>query len=72
LADKITALSNVVTPGAITDGLVTDGAITDGAITDGAIQDGAISEGGIAYAATTSGDVTPNGTAKVFVNGKAL
>jgi hypothetical protein len=31
-----------------------------------------ISDGAISYGATTSGAVTPNGTAKVFVNGKAL
>ena len=71
-ADHITQISNVVTPGAITDGAITDGAITDGAITDGAITDGAITDGGIAYGAITSGAVTANGTAKVFVNGKAL
>jgi hypothetical protein len=61
-ADKITEISNVVT----------DGAVTDGAITDGAITDGAITEGDVSYGATASGDVTANGTAKVFVNGKAL
>jgi flagellar biosynthesis/type III secretory pathway protein FliH len=71
-ADKITAISNVITPGEITDGEVTDGAITDGAITDGAITEGGITEGSIAYGASTSGAVTPNGPAKVFVNGKAL
>ena len=71
-ADHITQISNVITPGAITDGAVTDGAITDGAITDGAITDGAITDGAIAYGAITAGDVTANGTAKVFVNGKAL
>jgi hypothetical protein len=31
-----------------------------------------ITEGSIAYGATTSGDVTPSGTPKVLVNGKAL
>jgi hypothetical protein len=71
-ADKITKISNVVTPGAITDGVVTDGAITDGAIEDGAVTEGEISEGGITDGAVTSGAVTPNGSAKVFVNGKAL
>jgi hypothetical protein len=71
-ADKITQISNVITPGATTDGAVTDGAITDGEMKDGEIKDGAITEGVIAYGATTSGDVTPNGPAKVFVNGKAL
>ena len=70
-ADHITQISNVVTPGAITDGAITDGAITDGDITDGAITDGAITDGDIAYGAITSGTVTANGTAKVFVNGKA-
>jgi hypothetical protein len=71
-ADKITQLSNVVTPGAITDGAIEDGAIEDGAITDGAITDGAITEGEITYGATTSGEVTVNGPAKVFVNNKPL
>jgi hypothetical protein len=71
-ADKITQISNVVTPGEITDGEITDGVVTDGAITDGAITEGAITEGSLAYGAITSGAVTPNGTAKVFVNGKAL
>jgi hypothetical protein len=71
-ADHITEISNIVTPGLITDGVVTDGAITDGAVEDGAITEGAITEGDIAYGAITSGDVTPSGTAKVFVNGKAL
>ena len=71
-ADKITQISNVITDGAVTDGAITDGAITDGAITDGAITDGAITEGDIAYGDITSGAVTPNGPAKVFVNGKAL
>ena len=33
-ADKITLISNVVTPGAITDGAITDGAVT----TDGAAK----------------------------------
>ena len=66
-ADKITQVSNVVTPGAITDG-----DIADGAISDGAISDGTITEGAIAYGDITSGAVTANGTAKVFVNGKAL
>jgi hypothetical protein len=67
-ADKITAISNVITPGAITDGAIADGAIEDGAIS----EDGAITEGDIAYGATTSGAVTANGSGKVFVNGKAL
>jgi hypothetical protein len=71
-ADKITQISNVITPGAITDGKVTDGAIADGAITEGAITEGGITEGSIAYGASTPGTVTANGPAKVFVNGKAL
>ena len=44
-ADKITQISNVVTPGLVTDGAVTDGAISDGAITDGVVTDGAVTDG---------------------------
>jgi hypothetical protein len=61
-ADKITAISNVITEGVVTDGVVTDGAIEDGAIT----------EGDMAYGVVASGGVIPNGPAKVSVNGKAL
>jgi len=71
-ADKITAISNVVTPGAVTDGAVTDGVITDGAITPGAVTDGAVTDGAVTDGAVTSGAVTPNGPVQVFVNGKAL
>ena len=64
-ADKITQISNVITDGAITDGPITDGDVTDGDITTGDITEGATAAG-----ASTAGDVTPSGTAKVFVNNK--
>ena len=69
-ADHITQISNVVTHGAITDGDITDGDITDGDITDGDITDGAITDGDITYGDHHPRRGDPNGTAKVFVNGK--
>lgn len=73
-ADKITQLSNIVTPGAITDGAITDGDITDGAIADGDITKDALTEGATENDANNIqfGLVTANGTPKVFVNGKGL
>ncbi|WP_431682186.1 hypothetical protein [Kitasatospora sp. KL5] len=58
-ADKITALSNVITPAAITDGPVTDGAVVDGAITPGSIAGGAVTEGAITYGAAEAGARNP-------------
>ena len=63
-ADKITQLSNIVTPGAITDGAIADGDITKDALTEGATENDA---NNIQF-----GLVTANGTPKVFVNGKGL
>ncbi|MFF4143540.1 hypothetical protein ACFY0A_19465 [Streptomyces sp. NPDC001698] len=71
-AGKITALSDVITPGAITEGPVTDGAITDGAITPDGITDGAITEGTTTYGSIETGVRTSSGPAKLFVNDKAL
>ncbi|MEU5722610.1 hypothetical protein ABZ783_12400 [Micromonospora sp. NPDC047738] len=71
-ADKITALSNVITPGAITDGPVTDGAITNGAITPNLVTGGTITEGATTYGDIQTGVRTPAGPAQLFVNGKAL
>ena len=72
-ADKITKISNVIDDnGAITPGEITDGAISDGEVEDGAVTEGGITEGDVSYGDITSGELTPNGPAKVFVNGKAL
>ncbi|MER6976108.1 hypothetical protein [Streptomyces carpinensis] len=71
-AGKITALSNVITPGAITEGAVTNGALVDGAITPDSISDGAITEGATTYGNIESGVRISSGPAKLFVNDKAL
>ncbi|WP_345802426.1 hypothetical protein AAIB33_04830 [Microbacterium sp. AZCO] len=71
-ADKITDLSNVITPGAITGGAVVDGAISDGAVTAAGIVESAITEGAVSYGAITRGEVTKSGPAALFVNGKLL
>ncbi|WP_030274548.1 hypothetical protein [Streptomyces sp. NRRL B-24484] len=71
-ADKITQLSNVITPGAITDGPVTAGAVVGGAVVPGSVTDGPVTEGAIAYGDTVTGAKTPTGPVKLFVNGKAL
>ncbi|MEU6275084.1 hypothetical protein ABZ871_22105 [Streptomyces populi] len=71
-ADKITQLSNVITEGAVTDGTVTAGGVTDGGVTDGGVTEGGVTEGGVTYGTEVSGARTTVGSAKVFVNGKAL
>jgi hypothetical protein len=72
-ADKITAISNVITPGAITDGAIADGVVTEGAIVPGSMTEGAITEGVTEYDANiASGAVTHSGPAKLFVNGRPL
>ncbi|MEU2611359.1 hypothetical protein ABZ570_07215 [Micromonospora sp. NPDC007271] len=71
-ADKITGLSNVITPGAITDGPVTDGAIISEAITLDLVTGGTITEGATTYGNIQTGVRTSAGPAQLFVNGKAL
>ncbi|MGH1563006.1 hypothetical protein [Mumia sp. DW29H23] len=67
-ADKITQISDVITPGAITDGAITDGDVTDGPVTDGAISDGEVTPGAItAIDPVGYGAITDDGTPKVLV-----
>ena len=73
-ADHITQISNVVTPGAITDGVTERHRRRDHRRRDHRRRDHRRRDHRrhIAYGDITSGAVTANGTAKVFVNGKAL
>ena len=64
-ADKITQISNVITPGAITDGVVTGGTTAIGGTTQGAIIGEYDVPQPIKHGAITAGDVTNVGAIKV-------
>lgn len=65
-ADKITQISNVITPGAITEGLVVDGPITEHDTVPFASFDMQTTPTGVTYGAITKGAVSADGPAKVF------
>ena len=65
-ADKITLISNVVTPGAITDGDISDGAVVVGDTDPGAELGEYVVDGAIEYGAINYGDVVRSNTGQVF------
>jgi hypothetical protein len=68
-SDKITAISNVITPGTVTDGAITEGDIVAGAITEAGVTEDGYTEGNVRFIdpARTDGPVTKVGPLQVSV-----